>query len=323
VRTLGGRLSRDRTVRVVVGEAGGTNRGPLRCALEREGLEVVGHAATEEELEGLLVAVQPTAIVLDANIAAMAVLTAREVAPAARIVVVWPAGVSGAIADECIEPSRVHPALGNAVRRAAHPELSPVMERTPVAVESEDREWRGDLSTGSERRSARRGRVIVLAAASFLLVGSVAFAFTRPYRADQSVQTHETSHRTSVAASSGRAHTNGTDGGVSADGSCAGPPSSTPNGTQPQGPTFQHGNDGNHVGSGGSPPSACNSHGNQGHRANPGHHGDPGRPGDPGHGDPSPPGQLGHSGQSGAHGSAGAHGEPPPRPTPSDHSPHP
>src|SRR5438876_313197 len=117
------------TVRVVLGEAAEPYPGPLRLALLGARIDVVGQASNIAELDRVLDGVHPEALVLDAQMGALAVLAARERSPGSGIVVVWPAGVSAEIADERVEPSRVVHELGPAVRRVARARVQP---RPPV-----------------------------------------------------------------------------------------------------------------------------------------------------------------------------------------------
>src|SRR5205823_9309314 len=195
-------------VRVVVGEAGEPSRGALRFVLDGEGFEVVGEGSTPAELEQILGEAEPAVVVLGADISAKAVLTVRQQAPFAKVIVVWPLGVSAAIADERVEPSRIYHELGVAVRRQADrrfvsiPEAADPIDRIVrlpeadvVRFESEgEDEVGGDLEAEFEteprfvatgranpgRRSARAlvgvaclvSLVILMIGAAFALEGS-------------------------------------------------------------------------------------------------------------------------------------------------------
>jgi len=124
-------MNEQSTVRVVVGEAEPCN-GALRFVLDGEGFDVVGEGSTPAELERILPDTQPAVVVLSADISARAVLTVRKRAPSAKIIVVWPTGVSAAIADDRVEPSRIYDELGHAVRRQADRRLVSI----PDAAES-------------------------------------------------------------------------------------------------------------------------------------------------------------------------------------------
>ncbi len=120
-------MSEQSTVRVVVGEAEPCN-GALRFVLDGEGFDVVGEGSTPAELERILPDTQPAVVVLSADISARAVLTVRKRAPSAKIIVVWPTGVSAAIADDRVEPSQIYDELGHAVRRQADRRLVSIPE---------------------------------------------------------------------------------------------------------------------------------------------------------------------------------------------------
>jgi hypothetical protein len=179
-------------VRVVLGEAAEPHPGPIQLALMGSGILVSGQASSLEELERVLEGIHPDAVVLGPHMGAMAVLTARDKAPGAAIVVVWPSGVSGAIADEQVAPTHIVQELGLAVRRAVarvplHPaaaELAPVIDISALrAVGTEVPEPLVILSSASttepaeaevveigEARSRRRALPALLAAAAFLLI---------------------------------------------------------------------------------------------------------------------------------------------------------
>ncbi|HET9672331.1 MAG TPA: hypothetical protein VFQ40_05725 [Actinomycetota bacterium] len=172
-----------RRIQVVLGE-GEPDAGFLRFVLEGEGFDLVGLASSDEELDRILRGASPTVIVLDGGITATAALRAKERAPGAALVVVWPEGVAPTLADEHVEPATIVEELGPAVRRAAlearvpEPRLD-VAEELGRAI----REWRAaeailkpvpPVAAGSRawgrpaRRSARR--VLVLAATWILIL---------------------------------------------------------------------------------------------------------------------------------------------------------
>jgi hypothetical protein len=126
-------------VQVVLGEAERTD-GLLRFVLEAEGFDIVGLASDDEELVRVLRGARPAVVVLDGGISATAALEARERSHGAALVVVWPDGVSAAIAEQRVDPYEAIADLGDAVRRAVH---------------------RAELSGQTERREAeRRERLI-------------------------------------------------------------------------------------------------------------------------------------------------------------------
>jgi hypothetical protein len=180
----------DPIVSVVVGEGCTPPDGSLRSVLEREGFDIVGYASSPSELERVLASVDPAAIVLDAEMGAMPVLTARQKAPHARVVVVWPKGVSPAIADAWVEPSHAQRDLAGAVRRATRS-----LSLEPVPAETEPVVWISDEPAGSDRQASRpsiaptstradglrrTGLVAALVAASLVLLVAGAFALTTP-----------------------------------------------------------------------------------------------------------------------------------------------
>jgi hypothetical protein len=121
----------DHHLRIVLGEAE-PDAGILRMVLEAEGFHIVGHASSDEELHRVLAWAQPSVIVLDRGITASAALGARERAPSATLVVVWPPGVAAVVAEERVAPDRVFDDLGNAVRRASWREVRREVARAPV-----------------------------------------------------------------------------------------------------------------------------------------------------------------------------------------------
>ena len=79
-------------VRIVLGEVDAP--GSLHYLLESEGFVVVARASDEVELARVLEnGLDPDVVVLDTDISAESVLVARERAPAAHVIVVWPDGV--------------------------------------------------------------------------------------------------------------------------------------------------------------------------------------------------------------------------------------
>jgi hypothetical protein len=111
-------LRRMKAVRVVVAEAATADAPVLAPILEADGFEVVGRAASADGLRAVLAGTEPQVVVFDAGMSAPTVLSTRDWAPGAGIVVVWPADVLAAAADERVEPSRAAIELGDAVRRA-------------------------------------------------------------------------------------------------------------------------------------------------------------------------------------------------------------
>jgi hypothetical protein len=132
-------MDHQRRVQVVLGEAERTD-GLLRFVLEAEGFDIVGLASDDHELVRVLRGARPTVVVLDGGISATAALEAREGSHGAALVVVWPDGVSSAIAEERVDPYEAIADLGDAVRRAGH---------------------RAELDGQAERREAERREALI------------------------------------------------------------------------------------------------------------------------------------------------------------------
>jgi chemotaxis response regulator CheB len=207
----------DHRIQVVLGEAE-DDAGFLRFVLEGEGFDVVGLASSDEELDRILRGARPSVIVLDGGISAHAAHRAKELVPSATVVVVWPVGVTAAVADGHVAPTMVVDELGTAVRRAAR-NARLAEPRVDVAEELGQaiREWRraeailkpvapvqprptgwGDAS----RRSVRRALVVaatwilILTALASIAVG-IPNVFERgPARAPASPTAVERTHPT-------------------------------------------------------------------------------------------------------------------------------
>src|SRR5512133_1270458 len=101
--------------------------GSLHYLLEAEGFQVVGCAGNDEELGRVLgQGVRPDVIVLDADVVATSSLVARELAPDAHLIAIWPDAVQAPPGGERISPRQVYEELGPAIRRH--------MDRRSVAV---------------------------------------------------------------------------------------------------------------------------------------------------------------------------------------------
>ena len=107
----------EQRVRVMVGEGQTTRKGLLRFVLENEGFDVVAEATSTLELAQRLVIHRPDVVVVDDGIDASAVGMMREVLPSAKVVLVWPRGVTAVGADARLEPSEVMTSLGTTVGR--------------------------------------------------------------------------------------------------------------------------------------------------------------------------------------------------------------
>jgi hypothetical protein len=102
--------------RVVLAEADAP--GSLHYLLEAEGFQVVGCASTEDELGRVLgQGVRPDVIVLDADVVASSSLVARQLAPEAHVIAVWPDAVQPPPGGERVDPRMVYEELGPAIRR--------------------------------------------------------------------------------------------------------------------------------------------------------------------------------------------------------------
>jgi hypothetical protein len=107
----------EQRVRVMVGEGQTARKGLLRFVLENEGYDVVAEATSTLELAQRLVIHRPDVVVVDDGIDASAVGMMREVLPSAKVVLVWPRGVTAVGADARLEPSEVMTSLGSTVGR--------------------------------------------------------------------------------------------------------------------------------------------------------------------------------------------------------------
>jgi hypothetical protein len=137
-RSYAARRMREPRVRVLVGEGQPARRGLFRFVLENEGYEVVGEAASTMELAQQLAIHRPDVVVLDDGIDASAVAMLREVQPGAKLILVWPRGVTAVGADARLEPSEVMHALGSTVGRVTGAEggvlTMPPPERPRIPV---------------------------------------------------------------------------------------------------------------------------------------------------------------------------------------------
>jgi hypothetical protein len=132
-------MDHQRRVQVVLGEAERTD-GLLRFVLEAEGFDIVGLASDDHELVRVLRGARPAVVVLDGGISVAAAVDARKGSHGAALVVVWPDGVSAAIAEERVDPYEAIADLGGAVRRAAR---------------------QAELGGHAERREAERREILI------------------------------------------------------------------------------------------------------------------------------------------------------------------
>jgi hypothetical protein len=195
-------------VQVVLGEAERTD-GLLRFVLEGEGFDVIGLASDDQELARVLRGAQPAVIVVDGGISALAALEARRQCPGASLVVVWPEGVSGALAQDRVDPHLVISDLGPAVQEAAErAERVDALLRLPDARRhpSVPRPGRPAPPSRSDApkpaRTTRRGSRILVAAATWLLVltALATIAVAVPKALDLSPAEHGRSPRSSPSA---------------------------------------------------------------------------------------------------------------------------
>jgi hypothetical protein len=91
----------------------------LRFVLEGEGFDVVGEADRSADLVHVVALLKPDVVVLDDGIGVAAVGMVREVAPRAKVILVWPQAVVPIGGDARVEPAHVVQELGPAVERVA------------------------------------------------------------------------------------------------------------------------------------------------------------------------------------------------------------
>ena len=153
--------SPDAGARVVLAEVDAP--GSLHYLLEAEGFHVVGCASDERELGRVLgQGLDPDVIVLDADIAATSVLVARDHAPEAHVIAIWPDDVSPPPGGERVSPRLVYEDLGPMIRRHLDKRVVPVPDVVLPSVEL------AAIATGTGGSGAALGR-----AASRLSVTSV------------------------------------------------------------------------------------------------------------------------------------------------------
>jgi hypothetical protein len=107
-----------RNVRIVVGR-GDPSGTDIRATLEDDGFQVAGEASSAAELARLVSADPPDVVVLDDTIGVAAVQAVAELAPHAKLVVIWPAAVLPIAGATRIDAAQVHTALAPAVAAAA------------------------------------------------------------------------------------------------------------------------------------------------------------------------------------------------------------
>ena len=131
--------------RVVLAEADAP--GSLHYLLEAEGFQVVGCASDEDELGRVLgQGVRPDVIVLDADVVATSSLVARQLAPEAHVIAVWPDAVQPPPGGERVDPRMVYEELGPAIRRHMDRRTVPV---PVIAMPAEEPVMAGVAAAGA------------------------------------------------------------------------------------------------------------------------------------------------------------------------------
>jgi hypothetical protein len=106
-----------RSVRIVVGR-GDPSGADIRATLEDDGFQVVGEASSVEDLARLVQANPPDVVVLDDTIGVAAAQAVQELAPEAKLVVIWPAAVLPIAGATRIDATDLHTELVPAVAAA-------------------------------------------------------------------------------------------------------------------------------------------------------------------------------------------------------------
>jgi hypothetical protein len=106
---------KDRSVKIVVAEGPNGRNGLLRFVLESEGYDVVGEASSAPDLARALKTHDPDVVVMDDGIGATAVSMTHDLAPDAKVVLIWPEAVVPIGGDAAVEPSAVLRRLGPTV----------------------------------------------------------------------------------------------------------------------------------------------------------------------------------------------------------------
>jgi len=107
-----------RNVRIVVGR-GDPSGTDIRATLEDDGFQVAAEASSAAELARLVSANPPDVVVLDDTIGVAAVQAVSELAPDAKLVVIWPAAVLPVAGATRVDAAELHTALAPAVAAAA------------------------------------------------------------------------------------------------------------------------------------------------------------------------------------------------------------
>ena len=284
-------------VRVVLAEPDAP--GPLQYLLEAEGFRVVGCASDEVELDRILQQdVDPDVVVLDTEISIASVAVARERAPAAHVIVVWPDAVLAPTGTERISPWLVYELLGPSIRartRRPKPSLeASAAPEHPLAYAETLVETGGPPPTG-RRVASRLTLTSVLLAALIVATMGAAFALDSLHISPALNLLRRGASSPPIAAT----HTSVPTPGVSH-------PTPDPHGSKTQAcvGSRERGTPNAHASSRARDHQACPTHRDEpGHgpstHPNRGHHGH-GKPQNPGHGQPS------HGNGGGPTGTAGA-----------------
>jgi hypothetical protein len=142
----------EHVVRVVLAESSAP--GPLHYLLEAEGFRVVGCASDEHELARLLAQdLRPDVVVLDVDISVTAVTVARQRAPEAQVIAIWPDGVLAPAGGGRVAPWLVYEQLGPSIRSIVRERRAQAALGAPVVVDdsAEVTARAGTESRGSAR----------------------------------------------------------------------------------------------------------------------------------------------------------------------------
>ncbi len=295
-------------VRVVLAEPDAP--GPLQYLLEAEGFRVVGCASDEVELDRILQQdVDPDVVVLDTEISIASVAVARERAPAAHVIVVWPDAVLAPTGTERISPWLVYELLGPSIRartRRPKPSLeASAAPEHPVAY-AETLVETGGLPPTGRRVASRLTLTSVLLAALIVATMGAAFALDSLHISPALNLVRRGASSPPIAATHTFAPTTP---GVSH-------PTPDPHGSKTQAcvaaSSHERGTPNARASSRARDHQACPTHRDEpGHgpstHPNRGHHGH-GKPQNPGHGQPSHGNGGGSNGNGGSHGNGGSVG---------------
>ena len=269
----------------------------------------MGCASDEVELDRILQQdVDPDVVVLDTEISIASVAVARERAPGAHVIVVWPDAVLAPTGTERISPWLVYELLGPSIRaRTRRPEpsheASAVSEHPPAYVEALAE---SDAAPPMGRRVASRLTLTsVLLAALIVATMGAAFALDSLHISPALNLLRRGASSPPIAAT----HTSVPTPGVSH-------PTADPHGSKTQAcvaaSSHERGTPNGHASSQARDHQACPTHRDEpGHgpstHPNRGHHGH-GKPQNPGHGQTSHGNGGGSNANGGSHGNGGSNG---------------